>query len=115
MPLLTIKASNENIPAGSHKATFRGIEQIEVSRQAGKEPAWRWVFYDAANDRTITGISDYTKPTTNNKFGRWLAALSGKPLSDGTAVNTDDYIGKEYVLIVVDKDGKTALNTFARL
>lgn len=110
MPLLTIKTSNEYVPVGTYKGTFQGLE--EVTNDHGN--AWRWVF-QLDDGRTLTGISDRDKPPTpKNKTGRWLSALSKKPLSDGVSVDTDAFVGKTYLLIVADNGNeRTKLDTFS--
>jgi hypothetical protein len=113
--LLTItKSSFEDAPAGAHKATFKGLTPTETS----KGEAYRWVFeaIDGAHKgKVISDLSD-RKVTTLNKTGRWLSALSGKPLADGTQVNPDDFTGKPFLVIVEAKEGgRSKIATFTPL
>jgi hypothetical protein len=76
--------------------------------------ALRWRF--ETDEGAEVGYFSDTKPTTKNKVGRWLAALSGKALTDGVAVNDSEYIGRRYMLIVEANDkGGTSLNTFTAI
>jgi len=106
--LFTISASGSGaLPGGTHKATFAGIEPTETSR--GEALRWRWTL---ENGTEYAAFSD-RNPTTKNKVGRWLAALSGKAATEGVSVNPDDYVGRPYLLIVEQGDnGSTRLNTF---
>jgi hypothetical protein len=113
--LLTIKKTSfEDVPAGAHKAVFRGITPTETC----KGEAYRWVFEVVDGDlkgKTASDLSD-RKVTTMNKTGRWLCALSGKPLADGTEVNPEDYVGKKYLVIVEAKEnGRNKIATFTPL
>lgn len=110
MPLLTIRTSQDFAPVGTHNAKFVGIEPIENKWGNG----YRWVF-ETNEGKKISGFSDRDKPPTpNNITGRWLSALSKQPATDGARINTDDFIGKPYMLIVAPNgDNKTKLETFS--
>jgi len=109
--LLTIQSSNEGVPAGHYKAKFDELGEIETSK--GK--AWRWVF-KSEDGLTISGLSDReSPPTTKNKTGRWLSALSDKPLQKGVSVDPTEYVGKRYLCIVTAKENGTTLETFTPL
>jgi hypothetical protein len=112
MVLLTIKKTTyDEVPAGAHKAKFKGITPTETC----KGEAYRWSFEVLEGDyrgKVASDLSD-RKVTTMNKTGRWLSALSGKPLADGTEANPDDYIGKTYLVIIEAKEnGKNKIATF---
>jgi hypothetical protein len=108
--LFTIKASGGSLPAGTHKATFVSVSLAETS----KGEALKWTFR-TENGAEASFYSD-TKPTTKNKAGRWLAALSGKSLAEGVAINASEFAGRKYLLIVEANDrGGTSLNTFTAI
>jgi hypothetical protein len=113
--LLTIsKTSFDDVPPGAHKAVFKALMPCETS----KGEAFRWVFEVVEGDHKGKIASDLSdrKVTTLNKCGRWLCALSGKPLADGTSVNPDDYVGKKYLVIVEAKEnGRNKIATFTPL
>jgi hypothetical protein len=111
--LLTIQRSQtEDTPAGTYQCQFVGISSIETSK--GK--AHRWAF-QSKDGRAISGLSDAnTPPTTKNKTGRWLAALSGQPLNAGVSVEPQNYVGKSYLVIVSPaENGRTKLETFSAI
>lgn len=113
MALLTIQTSAaETVPVGTYPVSFSKFSELETS----KGRAYRWEF-KADDGRLISGLSDANgPPTTQNKTGRWLAALSGKPLTSGVAVNPDEYIGRRYFAIVAPNgNGGTKLETFSAL
>ena len=98
----------EPVPAGAHNAIFKELKRIET-QYGGR---YQWLF-ELNDGRSISAFSAVQAPTTKNKTGRFLAALSGKPLAAGTAVNPADYIGMEYMVIVVPSDnGGTKLEMF---
>jgi hypothetical protein len=110
--LLTIKKTSfEDVPAGAHQAVFKGITPTETC----KGEAFRWNFEVVEGNfkgKMASDLSD-RKTTTMNKTGRWLCALSGKPLADGTVVNPDDYVGRKYLVIVEAKEnGRNKIATF---
>lgn len=112
--LLTIKkTSYDDVPAGAYKAIFEAITPTETC----KGEAFRWAFQATDGDhkgKTISDLSD-RRVTTLNKTGRWLSALSGKPLADGTQANPDDYVGKQYLVIVEVKNERSKIATFTPL
>lgn len=105
----------ESIPVGSYLTTFMCVERKE--RQDGSEMLV-WRFHDTKNDREIVGFTDADKvPTPNNKLGRWLAALTGKPAVAGTKIDAGSYVGKKYLCMVgLKQDGQgTRLENFATI
>jgi len=113
--LLTIKKTSfEEVPCGAHRVVFKGLTPLETS----KGEAYRWTFEVVDGDlkgKTASDLSD-RKVTTLNKTGRWLCALSGKPLADGTQINPDDYVGKKYLVVVEAKEGgRNKIATFTPL
>lgn len=98
MSVLTIEKSGyENPSPGAYPATFQGLETIET--QKGKCYRWVWAL---DSGKTVSGLSDL-KVTDQNKTGRWLAGLAGKPVVAGLSVDPAAYVGKRYTLIWGDK------------
>ena len=110
--LFTINPSaNEPIAPGTYHATFNGVTPLETS----KGHAYRWEFV-TNEGKIISGLSDATNPpTVKNKTGKWLCALSGKPLTAGVQVDPDLYKGKKYFLVVEAHESGGKLNTFSPL
>lgn len=110
--ILTPIEANESIPAGQYDAVFHGIEQAETSK--GQAYKWMW---QADNGMSIYDFTDVVQPTKANKVGRWLSALTGKPLAFGQPTDPDAYVGKRYKLIVspAPSGDKTRLETFFAL
>lgn len=110
--LLTIQDSYESVPAGAHQAAFTGMKPTETTN--GK--AYRWSFR-TDDGKEISGLSDAeSPPTTRNKTGRWLCALSTKPLQAGVQVDPEQYVGKRYlVMVAAAPDNRTKLETFSAI
>jgi len=99
MFLTPIKSAYAETKPGQYPCTFTGIEEKVTSR--GK--ALRWTFKDE-NGNTISDLSDANAPPTpKNKTGTWLVALTGQQLTPDKPINTDDYVGKKYLVIVGPK------------
>jgi hypothetical protein len=117
--LMTISSNSyESLPAGMYRGTFASVEADETSK--GK--AWKWKFNvrdPKAEGKTVCEFSDAEgPPTLRNKTGRFLQALAGKALAEGTGINPDDYVGKSYLLVIEpkpDKPGETRLSTFSAI
>ena len=107
------ESGGDGVPAGTYQAEFAEFNH-ELETSNGK--AIRWAF-TTDDGRTVSGLSDReSPPTTKNKTGRWLAAISGKPLTAGVEVDPTDYIGQRYLLIVADKgNGIGKLETFSKI
>lgn len=110
--LLTIQAAtNEAVAPGMYEATFVGVGPFDTAK--GK--AWKWTF-KTKDGKLISEFSDANyPPTTKNKTGRWLAALANAPCQAGTNVNIPEYVGRNYMLIIVAKEGGSKLETFTQL
>lgn len=111
MEFVIQESGGDGVPPGTYKASFSDFN-AELETSNGK--AIRWAF-KTDDGRTVSGISDReSPPTTKNKTGRWLAAISGKPLAAGTSVDPSEHIGKQYLLIVSDGgNGRGRLETFS--
>jgi hypothetical protein len=112
MPLATIKSGSDCLPAGTYNAKFVSVEECLTNGKEGK--AWKWTF-KTKDGNTIIGFSDIPPRTPKNKVSKWLSCLSKKPLKEDLSINTDDYIDKEYLLILVPNGEKTKLEMFSAL
>jgi hypothetical protein len=118
MPLFTIttKSPKENFPVGNYTCTFGGLEKR--SNEGGNYWIWKFTTEDGKSPPAFSDADLTPKPT--NKMGRWLTALCGQPFHEELQVDTDQYIGQKYLVIVadyVDPKGKagTRVETFSRL
>jgi hypothetical protein len=117
MVLLTITSTTyESVPPGTYRTQFTAFTPTTTSK--GK--AYRWTFTVIEGEhkgKTISDLSDGEHPpTVKNKTGRWLVALSGKPLASGTSVDPDEYVGKTYFVICEPKEnGGSKISTFSAL
>jgi hypothetical protein len=98
---LVVKAGG--VPPGSYVARFLGAEP----RESQFGPGLLWQFEVASGQQAgakATGMTG-SEPTAQNKCGRFLAAITGKPLSVGESVDLTAFVGRPY-LIVVEKNDK---------
>lgn len=100
---LTVKAGG--VPPGAHTAKFLGVEQKES--KFGPGIVWKFEVvsgpYAKAKTSGMTGI----EPTAQNKCGKFLAGIMGKPLSVDQEIDLQSYVGKMYLVVVepTDKGG----------
>ncbi len=90
---------------GVYLATFMGREVRDT--KIGNSYLWT---FKMASGKTLSGFggNPAQTPTMNNRSGKWLCALAGKPPSE-CQVDPDACIGKQYQCIV-GEEGK--LETF---
>jgi len=102
-----------DVKPGMYHCLFVSLTPLETSK--GK--ALRWEFKDEKSGIIISDLSDAnTGPNDRNKTGRWLCALSSKPLEAETNIVPLDYVGKRYMVIVEAKaEGKTKISTFTAI
>lgn len=93
--------NTSEIEAGFYSAKFTELSGPHKSDKEDKPDYFKFVFEN--DERVYVGYGDVSKmgPRAQNRLGRFLLGLAGKPIktTDRTAVETDQYIGKEYVLI----------------
>lgn len=107
--LFQVKSSAyEALKAGQYPCVFKGVSEVETTKGA----AYRFDFL-SDDGKKIGGFGGDVgqSPTLRNKLGRWLCALAGRSVSEGS-VNVADYVGKRYVCLI-NADGK--LETFTLL
>ena len=107
---LTVKAGG--IPAGSYIAKLLGVEQKQTAYGDGL--LWQFEVVSGPNAGAKVSVMTGLEPTAQNKCGRILSGITGKPLSVGQDIDLATYFGKSY-LIVVEKNDKgsriTAVST----
>jgi hypothetical protein len=100
---------------GSYLCEFEGLEPI-ASELYG--PGLRWDFSvvnGKYKDRTCCRITG-SVPSPKNACGRFFAALAGETPRDGLEVNSDDFVGHRYTVMIESTaagDGSTRIATFA--
>ena len=111
MPKLTVKTAG--VPIGSYTCKFVGTESVDHAEYGD---GLKWIFQVV--EGSLSGKETYrtTKPdpTPKNSCGKFLAALAGEAPSDGLDVDTDDYIGRRYMVMVGASQGgdSTRIETF---
>ena len=107
----TLQDANAETPAGVHHARFSGL----THHPKGDYGPFLTFEFAADDDETIyRGFATIGGgPTPENKLGRWLCGLAGRPTATGESVNPSGYVGKKYALVYAPgKGGKTSLQSF---
>lgn len=87
-----LSSAYEKMKPGVYPATYMGKEVKETKN--GKSYLWTFKMSDGKTLTRFTG--EPGKPATmNNRYGKWLCALAGKPISE-CSIDPDTYIGKLY-------------------
>jgi hypothetical protein len=111
-----VKISTSGLPVGAYTCTFEGIEE---TNHADYGFGWKWIFEVIDGPHAGERCYRTTKaaPTVKNSCGRFLAALVGKRPEDGLEVDTNDFIGEEYTVVIEDSPNSdsTRIGTFARM
>ncbi len=118
MPLFTIQGSQyEGVPAGNYIGVFKALDACETSK--GKAYRWKFEIIEGEHKgRIVSELSDgVSPPTTKNKTGRFLVALSKQSLTAGVQVDPDKYVGRKYLIICEPKDSNsgTKITTFSAI
>jgi hypothetical protein len=94
---LTVKAGG--VPTGSYVAKFAGVEQRDHA-QYGPGLLWQFEIVSGPNaGAKATGMTG-TVPTTQNKCGKFLAGVTGKPLAVGESIDLTPFVGTRYLIVV---------------
>jgi len=87
----------EKMAPGAYPGVFQGLTIKETKN--GNAYLWSFKLADGKILTRFTG--EPGKPATmGNRYGKWLCALAGKPISE-CAVDPDTYVGRQYMCIVV--------------
>ena len=111
MPRLVVK--NSGVPIGSYVCEFVGTEPVEHDEYGD---GLKWIFKIV--EGTLAGKECFRttkpEPTPKNSCGKFLAALDGKTPADGLDIDTDDFIGRRYAVMVGASQGgdSTRVETF---
>ena len=87
------------LPLGQYLCEFTGAEECENELYG---PGWKWTFEVIAGEHEgrkalrVTG----NEPSPRNVCGRFLAALAGKTPQDGLDLDTDNFIGRTYHVMI---------------
>jgi hypothetical protein len=100
---LTVSAGG--VPPGSYIATLKSVEAKDS--QFGPGLIWTCEVASGGNaGAKATGMTG-TKPTANNKCGKFLAGIMGRMPSVGETIDLAPHIGKRFLIVVeaTDKGG----------
>ena len=104
---------NNCLPPGSYECTFEGVEEVTHEKYGA---GWKWVFEVIKGPHEGQQCVRTTKPepTPKNSCGKFLAALAGKPPAADLEIDTDDFVGQTYsVMVSPSQDGDaTRVETF---
>ena len=102
MPKLQIK--NNDIPSGKYEADFIDCE-VTDHPEYGAGLKWIWEITSGKYAGQFAYRTTKDLPTARNSCGKFLAMLAGVDVADGLNVNTDDYRGKPYTIIIGKSEG----------
>ena len=87
------------LPLGQYLCEFVGAEECDNDLYG---PGWKWVFEVVEGEQEGRKALRVTSnlPTPKNSCGRFLAALSGKTPQDGLDLDTDDFVGRRYHVMI---------------
>jgi len=96
---MKVTVKNNSLPVGAYSCTFEGIEEVNHHEYG---PGWKWTFSVCKGEHDGAECYRTTKdsPTPKNSCGRFLAALSGTTPADGLCVDTDDFLGHFYTVMI---------------
>ena len=100
MALLTV--SRGGVPAGNYTGVFAGLEDVPPNTERKLDAGIRWKFtiddgpYKGEIASRITG----SRPSIKTNCGKMLSGLIGRPLRENEQIDTDNYLGKRYVIVV---------------
>ena len=100
--LLTV--SNGGVPVGSYTGKFAGLEEVPANPEKKYGAGLRWKFaVDAGpcKDQVVSRITGPT-PSTKNSCGKLLSGLLGRSLKEGDQVDPDNFLGKQFMIIVAN-------------
>jgi hypothetical protein len=107
------KIKNQSLPIGSYVCTFESVEETHHEKYGD---GLKWTFTVCKGDQEGASCFRTTKPapTPKNSCGQFLAALAGKPPAEDLEVDTDDFIGCTYSVIIEASPGgdSTRIATF---
>ena len=104
-----IKSSD--CPAGVYKARFTGVEEMNHA-EYGDGLRFDFEVLDGPQKGKRTCRITSADPTPRNAAGRMLGDLAGVAPANGVSVNLDDYVGREFTIVVRENDsGRTRVES----
>ncbi len=91
------------VPGGSYIGKFLGVEPTET--KLGKALRWTWEVASGPHAGAKASRITPTEPTPKNACGRILSGITGKSLVTGEEVDPQSFLGRSYLLVVIDCDG----------
>lgn len=108
MTKVTGVVASPKLPQGRHVVVLDRIEEAE-HRSFG--PGYRWFFRSQAGEESAMWTGQTLVP--GNALHRMFEQLSGGKLATGASVDSDDYVGKQFE-VVVKEDGQVGKITPAK-
>ena len=106
---LTYDPNLYELEDGPHLAQFDGVEKFDTSKSKTPEVAsygpsisWRFTVVHGDCKGKVANVITAERPTKKNSCIRMLAGIIGHPPAEQEEINTDDFRGKYYRIIVVD-------------
>jgi len=99
---MLLKVSAGGVPAGSYLAAFLGVEA--TNNEFGDGLRWQFEVAAGPSKGSKTSRTTSQSPTPKNACGKMLAGLSGKPLIPGEDHDVEAYVGKKFIIVVVNTD-----------
>lgn len=97
----TMKASG--VPVGSYRAKFKRWEQ-STHAEYGDRVQFVWEIIDGEHKGAEASRFTGAKLSPKAALAKILGGLTGRKIGIGDEVNPDDYIGKEFLLIVAETE-----------
>ena len=96
---MKVSIRSNSLPIGAYTATFEGVEEVDHPEYGA---GWKWTFEVALGELKGQQAFRTTKnqPTPKNSCGRFLAALAGETPRDDLEIDTDEYVGRRYTVMV---------------
>jgi hypothetical protein len=110
-----VKSQYEVLPSGNYTCKFSSLQPWEGGEYGA---ALRWSFEVLEGPKQGKVISDLTpaeNPTPKNKFGRMLAAISGKALAVDLEIDPDQYLQSKYLVVLQEIEGKNKVAAVSKL
>ena len=103
------------VPAGMYPGSFDGVEETN-HEEYGEGARWDFVIEGGEYDGVTVSRTTKAKATKKNSCGKFFMAVSGLPLDEAVAHDTDDFVGAGGNVIVEDSPSgeSTRVVTFVR-
>jgi hypothetical protein len=99
---MVLKVSAGGVPAGSYLAALLGVEA--TNNEFGDGLRWQFEVLSGPWKGAKTSRITSQIPTVKNSCGKMLAGLTGKPLAPGEDHDIESFIGKKYLIVVVNTE-----------